>query len=262
MAKGTLVALFSAACLFSHAVIAEEVIDESKPFTGWHWYNEPVKQDEPKKKEKPKNEIPDISKMPIQEQVKVLQGYTKDALATAILYPHDIEANAAFQRWQKFWTDHASYFSQAFSVAQLKYPDLDYNLEHSHYNSIASIESAKQMTNEDKAIKKIAETYGLFLFYRGSDPVDTQMAGVVSAFAKAKDISIIAISVDGVVASTLPDTRPDNGQSKAMHITHFPALYLVEPQSRKYEPVAYGFMTQDDLATRFLYVATGFKPNF
>lgn len=262
MAKGALAAFVSALFIFSHAVLADDVIEEEKPFTGWHWYNEPVNKNMEKKKEKPKSDIPDISKLPIQEQVKVLQGYTKEALQTAILYPHDIEANAAFQRWQKFWTEHASYFSQAFSVAQLKYPDLDYNLEHSHYNSIASLETAKQQSNEDKAIQKIAENYGLFLFYRGSDPVDTQMAGVVSAFAKAKKISIVPISVDGVVASTLPETRPDTGQSQAMHITHFPALYLVEPKSRKYEPVAYGFMTQDDLATRFLYVATGFKPNF
>ncbi|CAO94965.1 type-F conjugative transfer system pilin assembly protein TraF [Erwinia tasmaniensis] len=262
MARCALVGFISACFVFSNMVMADEVIDGEKPFTGWHWYNEPVNKYEAKKNEKPKSDIADISKMPIQEQVKVLQGYTKDALATAILYPHDIEANASFQRWQKFWTDHAGYFSQAFSVAQLKYPDLDYNLEHSHYNSIASLESAKQQSNEDKAIQKIAENYGLFLFYRGSDPVDTQMAGVVSAFAKAKNISIVPISVDGVVASTLPETRPDTGQSKAMRITHYPALYLVEPKSRKYEPVAYGFMTQDDLATRFMYVATGFKPNF
>jgi conjugal transfer pilus assembly protein TraF len=262
MAKKVVVAVLSMLFLSSHATMAEDMVEGDKPFTGWHWYNEPVPKKEVKKKKKPESDIPDISKMPIQEQVKLLQGYTKDALATAILYPHDIEANATFQRWQKFWTDHASYFSQAFSVAQLKYPDLDYNLEHSHYNSIASIESAKQQTNEDKAIAKLAQSYGLFLFYRGSEPVDTQMAGVVSAFAKAKNISIVPISVDGVVASTLPETRPDNGQSKAMHITHYPALFLVEPKSRKFEPVAYGFMTQDDLATRFMYVATGFKPNF
>ncbi len=262
MAKGSLAAYLLMLSSLSASAFAEDVVDPVKPFTGWHWYNEPVHKEEAVKPKKPKSDIPDISKMPIQEQVKVLQGYTKDALATAILYPHDIEANAAFQRWQKFWTDHASYFSQAFSVAQLKYPDLDYNLQHSHYNSIASLESAKKQTSEDKAIAKIAEQYGLFLFYRGSDPIDTQMAGVVSAFAKAKNISIVPISVDGVVASTLPETRPDTGQSKAMHITHYPALYLVDPKSRKYEPVAYGFMTQDDLATRFLYVATGFKPNF
>lgn len=241
----------------------DDIIDNAKPFTGWHWYNEPkpVVKKEVKKVPEPQS-IPDISKMPIQEQVKILQGYTKDALARAILYPENSEATATFLRWQKFWTDHASYFSQSFAVAQLNHPDLDYNLQHSHYNAVSSIEAAKEQTIQDKAIEKIGGRYGLFLFYRGSDPIDSQMAGVVASFAKAKHISIIPISVDGVVVSTLPDTRPDTGQSKSMGIDHFPALFIVDPKSKEYKPVAYGFMTQDDLATRFLYVATGFKPNF
>ncbi|WNK60668.1 hypothetical protein RM151_22730 (plasmid) [Pantoea agglomerans] len=35
-----------------------------------------------------------------------------------------------------------------------------------------------------------------------------------------------------------------------------------DPKSKSFRPLAYGFMTQDDLAKRFLNVATGFKPNF
>ncbi|WP_241576711.1 type-F conjugative transfer system pilin assembly protein TraF [Rosenbergiella collisarenosi] len=246
---------------FTHA--EDNLIDGYKPFTGWHWYNEPHKEKKEKKVDKkPTDEIPDISKMPIQEQVQVLQKYTKDALARAILYPENSEATATFLRWQKFWTDHASYFSQSFAVAQLKHPDLDYNLQHSHYNAVSSIEAAKSQSVQDKAIEKIGQQYGLFLFYRGSDPIDSQMAGVVSSFAKAKHISILPITVDGVVVSNLPETKPDTGQAKSMGITHFPALFLVDPKTKKFEPIAYGFMTQDDLATRFLYVATGFKPNF
>lgn len=257
----SLAGLLISMAFLSTAVNADDIVDNVKPFTGWHWYNEP-KPHETKKPIPEKNSIPDISKMPIQEQVKVLQGYTKDALARAILYPENSEATATFLRWQKFWTDHASYFSQSFAVAQLNHPELDYNLQHSHYNAVSSIESAKEQTMQDKAIAKIGEHYGLFLFYRGSDPIDSQMAGVVASFAKTKHISIIPISVDGVVVSTLQDTRPDTGQAKAMGITHFPALFIIDPKTKEYKPVAYGFMTQDDLATRFLYVATGFKPNF
>ena len=46
-----------------------------------------------------------------------------------------------------------------------------------------------------------------------------------------------------------------------MNITHFPALFLVDPRSKNYRALSYGFMTQDDLSKRFLNVATGFKPN-
>ena len=42
----------------------------------------------------------------------------------------------------------------------------------------------------------------------------------------------------------------------------FPALMLVEPGSEQYQPLAWGFMTQDDLARRFLDVATDFKAQY
>ena len=102
----------------------------------------------------------------------------------------------------------------------------------------------------------------MFSFYRGKEPLDAQMAGIVADFARIHHISLIPVSVDGQVASTVPDSRPDNGQSKALGIHYFPALFLVQPQTHVTQALAYGFMTQDDLAKRFLNVATGFKPNF
>ena len=87
------------------------------------------------------------------------------------------------------------------------------------------------------------------------------MAGVVADFAKTNGISLIPVSVDGQVAATLPQSRPDTGQSRSMNIMHFPALFLVDPRNQNYRALSYGFMTQDDLSKRFLNVATGFKPN-
>ncbi len=52
----------------------------------------------------------------------------------------------------------------------------------------------------------------------------------------------------------------DAGQAKKMGIKHFPAIYLVEPGTGTYKPLAYGFITQDDLARRVLNVVTDFKP--
>lgn len=246
--------------IYSNCVLADDGVDNTSPFTGWHWYNEPIprKDIEPKQK---KNTTPDLSKMTPVEQSKVLQQYTKEALAKAILYPSS-ENTTVFLKWQKFWTDHASYFSQSFAVAELDHPELDYNLVRSHYNGTSPIQQAQQKTEEDKAIQKLASQYGLFLFYRGSNPIDAQMAGVVAAFARSKNIPLIPVSVDGQVVPAVPETRPDDGQSEAMNIKYFPALMLVDPKAKTYRPLAYGFMTQDDLATRFMYVATGFKPNF
>ncbi|WP_436877863.1 type-F conjugative transfer system pilin assembly protein TraF [Siccibacter turicensis] len=245
--------------------MAEEIVTPAPPFTGWSWYNEPKKPPAPpvqKKKPAPAQPaIPDFSQMTAVEQAKVLKQYTAEALNRAILYP-TAENTATFLKWQKFWTDRGSAFSQSFAVAQLRNPELDYNLEFPHYNSTAPLVQSRDQQQREKAISKLSQQYGLFYFYRGSDPIDAQMAGVVADFAKTNRISLIPVSVDGQVAQALPESRPDSGQLKSMGVSHFPALFLVDPRSKSFKPLAYGFMTQDDLAKRFLNVSTGFKPNF
>ena len=241
---------------------ADAVVTPADPFTGWHWYNEPKKPaDTPAPKPAPSPQVPDFSKLLPSEQAAVLKRYTKEALDRAILNPSS-ENTATFLRWQKFWTDRASMFSQSFAVAQLDHPDLDYNLEHPHYNSTAPLQQASDQAKQAQAISELSAQYGMFYFYRGSDPIDAQMAGVVADFARTRHISLIPVSVDGQISPQVPDSRQDEGQSARMGISHFPALFLVNPASRDFRPLAYGFMTQDDLARRFLNVATGFKPNF
>ncbi|MFS7282034.1 type-F conjugative transfer system pilin assembly protein TraF [Serratia proteamaculans] len=256
--------LFSLLLLSVHTVASEEILTPAPPFTGYFWYNEPKpkpKPPKPKPEQQPAQKAPSLKNMTPTEQAEVLKQLTQDSLNKAILYPSS-ENTARFLRWQKFWTDRASQFSQSFSVAQLDNPELDYNLEYSHYNSTAPLQQAKDQQAQVQAIHSLSGRYGLFYFYRGKDPQDVQMAGVVMAFAQQHNISLIPVSVDGQVAASLPDSRPDNGQSQALNIRYFPALYLVDPKSRKTKPLVYGFMTQDDLAKRFLNVATGFKPNF
>lgn len=256
--KTSLLALLIAFCL---PALADEIITPAEPFTGWFWYNEPKKPPEPPQAKPVPQTVPDLSRLPAQEQAKILRGYTMEALNRAILYPTR-ENTATFLRWQKFWTDRGSMFSQSFAAAQLSHPELDYNLEFPHYNSTAPLVQARDQQARTQAIAQLGRQYGLFYFYRGSDPVDMQMAGVVADFASTNNLSLIPVSVDGQVAPSLPDSRPDNGQSRNMAVTHFPALFLVDPASRRYRPLVYGFMTQDDLAKRFLNVSTGFKPNF
>jgi conjugal transfer pilus assembly protein TraF len=251
--------------LMCSQVLADEIVPPASPFTGWHWYNEPKKKpSQPKQAppaETPAPTVPDLSKMTAVEQAKVLKGYTMEALNRAILYP-TAENTATYLRWQKFWTDRGSMFSQSFAAAQLRHPELDYNLEYPHYNSMAPYVQSRDQQQRQSAISELSHEYGLFYFYRGSDPIDVQMAGVVSDFAKLNHISLIPVSIDGQVAPSLPDSRQDTGQRQAMNVSAFPALFLVAPRTRDYRALAYGFMTQDDLAKRFMNVATGFKPNF
>lgn len=259
MRKRLLLALSLMGCVHCVSAEREDVrtyVDE--PIVGWHWYNEPQSKDKPEYPEAPR--IP-VNQLPPMAQMKVLQLLTEEAKVRAIMQPSP-ENSAAFLRLQNFWTQQAGLFTQASQKALLHYPDLDYNLQHSHYNSTVPLQLAATKQRTEQAVHQLASHYGLFFFYRGNDPIDNQLASVVSQFSAANGISLIAISVDGVRSEYLPGTRANTGQAQTMGVTHFPALFLVEPGSERYQPLAYGFMTQDDLAKRFLSIATDFAPNY
>lgn len=223
--------------LASHTALADEIVTPAEPFTGWSWYNEPKKplSSPGNRSSQHRRPFRISAKCPRWSRPVVLKGYTQEALNRAILYPSR-ENTATFLRWQKFWTDRASMFSQSFAAAQLSHPDLDYNLEYPHYNSMAPFMQTRDQQTRQSAVEQLAQQYGLFYFYRGSDPIDVQMAGVVADFAKTNGISLIPVSVDGQVAATLPQSRPDTGQSRSMNITHFPALFWLTRATRTTVP--------------------------
>lgn len=231
-------------------------VDE--PIVGWHWYNEPVPEEE--NEPEPPEQIPLASLSPTLQK-KVMQKLTQEALDTAIMQPSPENA-AKFMTLQRFWLTKAGQFERSTQKALLQTPSLDYNLEHSYYNSTVPSQLAELRTKEQKAIQELAAEYGLFFFYRGGEAIDNQLASIVSQFAEQYGVALIPISVDGTRSELLPNTRTDSGQIEKMQITHFPALFLVDPKSERYQPLAYGFMTQDALARRFLDIATDFKPNY
>ncbi|UCQ29571.1 type-F conjugative transfer system pilin assembly protein TraF (plasmid) [Edwardsiella tarda] len=225
------------------------------PIVGWHWYNEP-RNEEMAPPESPS--VP-LASLPAGIQMKVLQRMTEERLNNAILYP-TIENFTAYMKMQNFWTNQASRFSAVATKSLLANPALDYNLQYSHYNSTVPLQLQAEREKQEVAIRQLARQYGLFFFYRGNDALDNQLAQVVARFARQYGIALVPVSVDNVRSPDLPTTRPDAGQAQQMGVSHLPALYLVQPGAEHYQPLAYGFMTQDDLMKRFLRVATDFAP--
>ncbi|HHH1368312.1 TPA: type-F conjugative transfer system pilin assembly protein TraF [Yersinia enterocolitica] len=227
------------------------------PIVGWHWYNEPQSEDDEEEEEK----APDIplSQLPPNVQMRLLQKMTETQLNTAILHP-SAENVGKFLRLQQFWTNQASAFRQGGKKALLESPDLDYNLQYSHYNSTVPAQLAADKAKQVDAIRSLTQQYGVFFFYRGSEPLDNLLATVVRDFASAQGVAIIPISMDGARSPAFPASRIDSGQAQNMGVSHFPALFLVNPTTQEFKPLAYGFMTQDDLSKQFLNVATDFAP--
>ncbi len=225
---------------------------------GWQWYNEShrVPEDEKASVTPPPQAAPDIM-----EKLAALQQATKRAMYEAILYP-GVENFVRYFRLQNYWTQQAGLFSMSAKKAMLVHPELDYNLQHSHYNGTVRNQLAADFADQRRAIETLAQHYGVMFFYRGQDPIDGQLAQVINNFRETYRLSVIPVSVDGIVNPLLPDTRMDGGQAERLGIRHFPALMLADPKSGTVKPVAYGFISQDDLAKQFLNVSTDFAPNF
>ncbi len=225
---------------------------------GWQWYNEKIKP--PETENNPvaaaSRQAPDIM-----QKLSALQMATKRALYEAILYP-GVENFVKYFRLQNYWTQQAGLFSMSASKAMLAHPELDYNLQYSHYNGTVRDQLTADRAAQSRAISRLAERYGIMFFYRGQDPVDGRLAQVINGFRTTYGLSVIPVSVDGVINPALPDTRPDRGQATRLGVKYFPAMMLVDPKQGSVRPLSYGFITQDDLAKQFLNVSEDFKPNF
>lgn len=221
---------------------------------GWQWYH-----DDKKMVDEDKRPAPPL--MTTAEKMASLQQATKNALYEAILYP-GVENFVKFFSLQNYWTQQAGLFSQSAKKALLLHPELDYNLKYSHYNGTVKYQLAADAAAAREAIGQLSRRYGVMFFYRGRDPIDNQLAGVIKQFRDTYSLSVMPVSVDGVIYPSLPDSRRDRGQAARLGLRHFPALMLVDPKGGAVKPLAYGFISQDDLAKQFLAVSTDFSPNF
>lgn len=223
---------------------------------GWQWYTvTPPPDDE--------DSLPESVPAPMtpSEEKQRIQAMTEAALDTAILYPSPPNIRR-YRLLQDFWTEKATDFTQGWKKTNLLFPELDYNLRYSHYNGTVSAQQATDRETERQAVSELAGDYGVFFFYRGKEPVDNLMAIVMKNFSEDNRIAVVPVTMDGEINPAFPHSRKDNGQAEKLDIRFFPALYLVDPKSESARPLAYGFLSQDDLMRRFYNVATDFKANF
>ncbi|MCP9269151.1 type-F conjugative transfer system pilin assembly protein TraF [Xenorhabdus sp. XENO-1] len=225
---------------------------------GWQWYNDPLKEKTQEEKMVKPNSSPN---MDILQKLSVLQEETKRSLYEAILYP-SVPHFVKYFQMQNYWTQQAGLFSMSAKKAMLEHPELDYNLKYSHYNGTVKNQLAADYAEQRKAIEKLSQHYGVMFFYRGRDPIDSQLAQVIKNFRETYNLSVIPVSVDGVINPLLPESRHNQGQAERLGIHYFPAMMLVDPRSGIVKPLSYGFISQDDLAKQFLNLSTDFKPNF
>lgn len=228
---------------------------------GWHWYKDPAEIDD-------EDDLPPVvaeamppAPMTASEQKALLQKATQEALDNAILYPSP-ENYRRYAVMKEYWVNQATGFTQSGKKALLQFPELNYNLVRSHYNGTSAAQQSMTKEKEILAVSLVAARYGVMFFYRGENPVDSLMAGVIKTYCEERGISVTGVSVDGKLSEQLPNSQVDAGQAEAMSVKFFPATFLVDPKNRQWQPLAWGFMAHDDLDRQVVNVLTDFKPDY
>jgi conjugal transfer pilus assembly protein TraF len=230
---------------------------------GWHWYNEPkekVKKEHREKKDDKRDTEAQLEQEPSDPvaEMKIIKAKVEYALDKAILYP-TTQNIGNYIKLQNEVSDRAERFAKVWQLVLLEQPGLNYALKHPTNNLARQVYSDVHHKTENEAIRKLAAKSGLFYFYKSNCPYCQKFAPIIKNFSKAYGISIIPISLDGEISPEFPDSQIDKGQAAKLNVTVTPALFAVNPKSKKVIPIAYGLISQEDLRQRILDVATNFN---
>ncbi|WP_228483566.1 type-F conjugative transfer system pilin assembly protein TraF [Lelliottia nimipressuralis] len=229
---------------------------------GWHWYKDPADfDDDDDALPAMQAPAPQPASLTASEQKALLQKATQEALDNAILYPSP-ENYRRYAVMKEYWVNQATGFTQSGKRALLQFPELNYNLVRSHYNGTSAAQQSMTKEKETLAVSHVAERYGIMFFYRGENPVDSLMAGVIKTYCEERGIYVTGVAIDGKLSEQLTNSHADSGQAEAMNVKFFPATFLVDPKTRQWQALAWGFMAHDDLDRQVVNVLTDFKPDY
>lgn len=229
------------------------LIYAQKP-VGRLWYN--LSQEKKEVEQKPQG-VP-FSQLSYTDRDAVLHFYTMEALHK-VRFTHKLEDERNFLALQNYWLQEAQLHGKINQKALLAYPEYDYSVTHPTSNIGIKIQDSLDEEQKRKALKKIAKDQGFIFYYRGNSALDVRQIPILQAFCKEYGFQMIGVSVDGVLADTLIDSRIDAGEADAMNVHYFPAILLVNPQNKHVTPVAFGLTTQDVLLEHLWAIFQNFQ---
>lgn len=239
--------------LFCSAALGEA--DVSGPI-GWHWYDYTDSPLAPQSKKQSS-----LSDLTPTEAVNIIKAGTQEALNAAVLDPSEQNV-MQYLVMQKWVTDQSAQFAAQYPKVLLDNPALDPHIENPTEQMATQMMGQEMNQDQQKALQALSAQNGVLFFYRGENPMDELMCKVMQQFVSTYHIALIPVTVDGQVSAAFPQSRQDEGKSSKLGIAYFPAIILVNPSTGGIQPVAYGFLSQDELLKRFLLIANHFKPTY
>jgi conjugal transfer pilus assembly protein TraF len=177
----------------------------------------------------------------------------EDSLNLAILSP--TQENLRNYAENYFAVIHrGQQFTDAYKAMLLNYPQYDYSLKFPTNQIVQSIYSVEQKKIEEQKIHRFTKAYGFFFFFAKACPYCHAFAPIVKQFMDKYRISVVPISLDGGSLPQFPVVVQDNGTAEALNVYKLPALFAVNPRSKKIIPLANGVLSLSELEENILRV--------
>lgn len=223
---------------------------------GWHWYSptRDIFADKAKEIVPPKPATQSSAKA----RLKAFQAYYDELQAEAVLAPTP-EKLAKVAELEQYMYLKSKQYANAKQEALLMYPNLSHDLKFPTQEKAQHIYKTLESEQAKRAVKHLAQDYGLFFFYKGSDLYVKDMARTIARFAKTYQFSLFGISLDGVLLPEIKKHLPEKGQLQRFNIKALPALVLAHPKTKQVRVLSYGYVTEGQLLERCDNFATHYR---
>lgn len=230
---------------------------------GWFWQKDQVPAPKPKAPEqKPE---PTIS-ADDRDLAELNEFKVKLERALNVATQNPSEANV--MRYLEMLTQarqKASVFADTAQAVAVRMPWIDNTLTGGGRPSQPTAQRAYdsiQMQDRDQLLREMAQSYGLYFFFRRNCAYCHVQAPMLKQFQQKYGFTVYAVTLDGGSLPDFPGAVQDSGLAEkvadAMGVPtqHFmvPAVVLARPSTREVVPVGFGAMTMDQMAERVAMV--------
>jgi conjugal transfer pilus assembly protein TraF len=224
---------------------------------GWHFYDDPLPEDEPPKEgeKKPERKPPEKSKPtpvgpPELQVMKEQQKRLEDLRHIAIITPSE-ENVRRYLEYEQFIYRQANMFSEVARRVGLSLPPLLPEGMARPANALAArvFDDQKRQVATQR-LDGIRDTHALFYFFRSDCPYCQSFSPTLARFEQQLGIKIVPISLDGKGTPEFPSFKTDNGIATTLKVDAVPALYLAEPRQGKVIALGSGVMSQQEIVER------------
>jgi conjugal transfer pilus assembly protein TraF len=262
--RGTRTTLLLAA-LSANTLAAPQSSFYERGSEGWFWYRDPKEQapvPTPKAPEQPKpteQPAPTAELPPAREpgpEPLSAKWFRKnlDAYRDRAIDDPTPENVAAYLYLQRIAMDKSSRFAKVSERVVQGDPFLDEITQRPTATFAANLVNKTAGAQRDALLEKIAGRVSLWFFFRSDCPYCEAQAPLLARLSQMYGFDILPVSVDGLPLSSglFTDHVQDAGQANALGVRSTPAMFLVDPATATFVPLAQGLLSVAQLQDRII----------